>query len=146
MVFILEMPATCAVCGKILNTVGEAADHINDTTQNIQEDELSDRENWPDVFNNERDLQNYMEVERGFRHAKFRDRNGNLIPMQDELIISVTTQAGSPECIECYKKFKNNYRLFEHLIETEHGKNHAFGLNDARKQMNRYNEIESKYF
>ncbi len=137
------MPLTCAVCTKTVHNIGELADHISDTSR-IEETEWT-----PDDFNeiarSPKELERRWDVTRGFSHTKYRDKTGNLLPENAATVFYVTMMAGAKWCIECKEAFPNNFRMYRHYFDTQHGQDWK-RPERAQENLTEMEELEAKWF
>jgi hypothetical protein len=138
------MPVTCATCGKEFTSIGEVADHISETNKGGQGDTFAGlKEQIEEMRKNEKEMEHYLEATRGFAHARFRDKNGALLPEEEVTTLYNLTMAGAHWCIDCREDFPNNFRLAEHCNSTGHGES----LREmAERRIREFQEFERRWF
>ena len=92
---------------------------------------------------NEKEREHHLDALLGFAHKKFYDKNGTLLPKDDEIQLHVLTTTGVKSCMECGKTFPNPFRMAEHCISTGH---EEIIRKIAEKTMRDFQELERKYF
>jgi hypothetical protein len=138
------MPLTCVVCNKKFTSIGTVADHISETNKGMQGDPLAGRrEQMEEMRKNEKEMEHHLDALSGFTHKKFRDKNGVLLPQDDEIELQTLTMVGPKWCVACKTNFPNNFRLVEHCTSTGHGESFREIIEMARRD---FEELERKYF
>jgi len=137
------MVLTCATCGLKFSTIGEIADHISKTYKGYQGD-IHANDNSVYGIDEKDDIQQSIDAVRGFAHLQYYDKNGNLIPSHLTELSVPNIMAGARRCISCNTTFSNNYRLYKHCTELNHG--HQAQIKIAIEEMKRFEEFENKWF
>lgn len=137
------MPLTCVICTKAINIIGELADHISDTSQ-PEETEWT-MEDMREMARSREELERQSNVSRGFSHVRYLDKNGDIMPEDSATIFYVTMMAGAKSCVECDEVFPNNFRMYRHYFDTQHGKDWK-RPERAQEQLAQMEELESKWF
>lgn len=113
------MPLTCVVCRKQFDSIGEVADHISNTSK--QEEVEWTQEDMKQMTQNPAELENLSNITRGFAHVRYFDKHGQLLPEETVTELYATMIAGAKWCLECRENFPNNYRMYKHYVDTQHG-------------------------